>query len=103
MTRGSIAPRHGSKAAPKSLRQQRSSSATSKTQSSPRRPRLMLPERNPSWVMGETEENHKLNQVSAECRMFSAYIDSGAIESVVTKNEMPESGVKPSVGSRRGQ
>ena len=41
--------------------------------------------------------------MSAECRKFSAYIDSGAIESVVPKNELPEFDVKPSVGSRRGQ
>ena len=53
--------------------------------------------------MGETEETNKLNQLSAEYRKFSAYIDSGPIESVVPKKELPEFDVKPSVGSRRGQ
>ena len=39
----------------------------------------------------------------AEFRNISAYMDSGAIESVVPRSELPEFLIQPSAGSRRGQ
>ena len=47
------------------------------------------------------ERLNKLNE--AEFRKFSAYMVSGAIESVVPRSELPEFAIQPSAGSRRGQ
>lgn len=52
----------------------------------------------------ESTDEGDLNQLNGEeYRKFSAYIDSGAIESVAPRKELPEFAIRESAGSRRGQ